>query len=73
MKSIALLAVLGFTLSGPMLVGCDRTVSEHKSTEQTPNGTVTHEDKVSKDANGNTVHTKDTTVDKNPNNTTVAP
>ncbi len=58
---LAKLLVLGICLAGsPVLVGCDRDVSHTESQQANPDGTVTKtQDTVSKDANGNTVHTQD--------------
>jgi hypothetical protein len=46
-----------------VLSGCDREVSHSEQVQTNPNGTVTDTTKdVSKDANGNTVVTKDQTT-----------
>jgi len=47
MMRFALVALIGASLlGGPMLVGCDRTVEEQKTTKSGPNGSTTSEQKT---------------------------
>ena len=57
MRRIMLVLVTGLWLAPiPVMVGCDRTVSEDKTVEQKPNGqTVTKEDKVTQNPDTGTV------------------
>jgi len=55
MRKFALITVLASSLVGvPMLTGCDRTVSEEKTTTSGPNGTKTTEQKTVQHPDGST-------------------
>lgn len=57
MRRLMLVLVTGMWLAPiPMIVGCDRTVSDDKTVQTKDNGqTVTKEDKVTQDPNTGTV------------------
>ena len=64
---LALVAVIGTSLlCGPMMVGCDRTVEEHKSTTSGPNGTSTTEKKTVEHPDGSTSTTTEKRSTNNP-------
>jgi hypothetical protein len=67
MKRYALVAVLGSSLLGvPMLAGCDRTVSEEKSTTTGPNGTAQSEKKTVEHSDGSVSTTTEKKSTNNP-------
>jgi len=67
MKRYALVALLGSTLLGvPMMVGCDRTVSEEKSTTSGPNGTSKSEKKTVEHPDGSVSTTTEKKSTNNP-------
>lgn len=67
MKNYALVALLGSSLLGvPMIVGCDRTVSEHKTETTGPNGTSTTEKKTVEHPDGSTSTTTEKHTTNNP-------
>jgi hypothetical protein len=57
MRRLMLVLVTGMWLAPiPMIVGCDRTISDDKTVQTKDNGqTVTKEDKVTQDPNTGTV------------------
>ena len=55
MRKLALITVLATSMVGvPMLAGCDRTVSEEKTSTSGPNGTKTTEQKTVQHPDGST-------------------
>ena len=65
MKRIAAsLLLLGSIVGSPVLVGCDRTISEEKTVEQKSDGTVVKkEDKVVEKADGTVERTQEKKVE----------
>ena len=60
--SLASLALAGFL--GAAVLGCDDTVSEHKTVDKAPDGTtVTHKESVKQDSDSTTIK-KETDVDR---------
>ena len=64
-RYIATAAVLLSLAGAPVLVGCDKTVSEHKDETKTPDGTtVKNESKTTQSPDGSTKTTTEHKVDK---------
>jgi len=66
MKRFALsLTLLGAIFASPVLVGCDRTVSEEKTVKQEDGKTEVKKDKTVEKSDGTVERTTEHTVDKN--------
>src|SRR5580765_1488693 len=73
MKRFALNAILAASVfAGPVLIGCDKTVSEETTVEKKSNGsTVTKTEKTTETPDGGIKTTSERKVDPNPDATTV--
>lgn len=71
MKRFALNAILAASVfCGPVLIGCDKTVSEEKSVQRKSDGTtVTKTEKTTETPDGGIKTTSERKVDQNPNAT----